>query len=231
MAWPQMKYIIVGCGRVGSTLAKLLVAEGHNVTVVDENPAAFKRLGNRFTGQVELGTGIDAEVIRRAGGDSADGFASTTNGDNRNVMAALIAHRLFKIKKVVARIYDPPRGQMYRELGIETVCPTTVGAQIIRDMLMSAPFTSVPSFDFGKISSLFCTVDAKVAGRRVAEIERDGAIRIAAIRTSGTVRVASPSDVLAAGDELNAIVAPAALSEFAKLFGDSAAPLTEKIGA
>ncbi|MGH7715460.1 MAG: NAD-binding protein, partial [Vulcanimicrobiaceae bacterium] len=90
-----MKYIIVGCGRVGSMLAKLLVEEGHEVTVVDENPAAFKRLGSRFTGQVELGTGIDAEVIRRAGAETADGFASTTNGDNRNVMAALIAQRLF----------------------------------------------------------------------------------------------------------------------------------------
>ena len=131
-----MKYIIVGCGRVGSTLAKLLVAENHEVTVVDENPAAFKRLGTRFTGQVELGTGIDAEVIRRAGGETADGFASTTNGDNRNVMAALIAQRLFNIKKVVARIYDPPRGEMYRELGIETVCPTTVGAKLIRNMLL-----------------------------------------------------------------------------------------------
>ena len=225
-----MKYIIVGCGRVGSTLAKLLVAEGHNVTVVDENPAAFKRLGNRFTGQVELGTGIDAEVIRRAGGESADGFASTTNGDNRNVMAALIAQRLFKIKKVVARIYDPPRGQMYRELGIETVCPTTVGAQIIRDMLMNAPFTSVPSFDFGKISSLRCTVTLGAAGLRVGEIERDGAIRIAAIRSGGNVRVASQSDVLAAGDEINAVVSPEALSEFAQLFGD-VQPLTEKIGA
>ncbi|MBV8425003.1 MAG: TrkA family potassium uptake protein, partial [Candidatus Eremiobacteraeota bacterium] len=150
-----MKYIIVGCGRVGSMLAKLLVAEGHEVTVVDENPAAFKRLGTRFTGQVELGTGIDAEVIRRAGGESADGFASTTNGDNRNVMSALIAQRLFHIKKVVARIYDPPRGEMYRELGIETVCPTTVGAQLIRDMLIDSP--AAPGFDFDKISSLRVT--------------------------------------------------------------------------
>src|SRR5579872_2520522 len=152
MAWLHMKYIIVGCGRVGSTLAKFLVAEGHNVTVVDDNPAAFKRLGNRFTGQVELGTGIDAEVLRRAGAENADGFISVTNGDNRNVMAALIAQRMFKIKKIVARIYDPPRGELYRELGIETVCPTTVGAQIIRDKLSYAPFTTVPEFDFGKVT-------------------------------------------------------------------------------
>ena len=224
-----MKYIIVGCGRVGSMLAKLLVAEGHEVTVVDENPAAFKRLGTRFTGQVELGTGIDAEVIRRAGGESADGFASTTNGDNRNVMSALIAQRLFHIKKVVARIYDPPRGEMYRELGIETVCPTTVGAQLIRDMLIDSP--AAPGFDFDKISSLRVTATDTVANRRVSEIERDGLIRVAAIRRAGTVRVASPGEVLRRGDELNVIVAPEAMPEFTKLFADTTTIVPEKIGA
>ncbi|MGA3036959.1 MAG: TrkA family potassium uptake protein [Vulcanimicrobiaceae bacterium] len=225
-----MKYIIVGCGRVGSMLAKLLVEEGHQVTVVDENPAAFKRLGSRFTGQVELGTGIDAEVIRRAGGETADGFASTTNGDNRNVMAALIAQRLFNIKKVVARIYDPPRGKMYRELGIETVCPTTVGAQLIRDILV-APSDVSAAFDFGKVSSLRCAVTKAVANRRVSEIERDGAIRIAAIRTNGAVRVPSPNDVLTLGDELNVIVAPDALEQFTKLFSDTSPVVPEKVRA
>jgi len=211
-------------------LAKLLVDEGHEVTVVDENPAAFKRLGSRFTGQVELGTGIDAEVIRRAGGETADGFASTTNGDNRNVMAALIAQRLFNIKKVVARIYDPPRGKMYRELGIETVCPTTVGAQLIRDILV-APSQVSAAFDFGKLSSLRCAVTDAVANRRVREIERDGAIRVAAIRTNGLVRVASPDDMLMRGDEINVIVAPEALDQFTKLFADTTLVVPEKVGA
>ncbi len=211
-------------------LAKLLVEEGHEVTVVDENPAAFKRLGSRFTGQVELGTGIDAEVIRRAGGETADGFASTTNGDNRNVMAALIAQRLFNIKKVVARIYDPPRGKMYRELGIETVCPTTVGAQLIRDILV-APSQMSAAFDFGKISSLRCAVTDAVANKRVTDIESDGAIRVAAIRTNGVVRVASPNDVLALGDEINVIVAPEALDRFTKLFADTSLIVPEKVRA
>ncbi|MBV8355123.1 MAG: NAD-binding protein [Candidatus Eremiobacteraeota bacterium] len=226
-----MKYIIVGCGRVGSTLAKLLIADGHEVTVVDENPAAFKRLGTRFTGQLELGTGIDSEVLRRAGADGADGFASVTQGDNRNVMAALIAQRIFKIKKVVARIYDPPRGVMYRDLGIETVCPTTVGAQLIRDRLLSAPFQSVPSFDFAKVSSLRAIIPTALARRTVAEIEREGAVRIAAIRSGENVRVAKPGDVLALGDEVNAIVAPEALSDFMKLFGDAEPIVPEKISA
>jgi len=214
----SMKYLIVGCGRVGSTLAKLLTAESHDVTVVDENPSAFRRLGTHFAGRVEVGTGIDNDVLARAGAESADGFVAVTDGDNRNVMAALIAQRMFHIKKIVARIYDPPRGQLYRELGIETVCPTTIGAKIVRDKLMHVPYESVPSFDFGKLSSLAVTLRESEAGLRVADIERPGAVRIAAIRRGNHVSVASPETELAPGDEVNVVVAPEALSDFVTRF-------------
>jgi trk system potassium uptake protein TrkA len=220
-----MRYLIVGCGRVGSTLAKLLVADKHDVVVVDDNPAAFKRLGNRFGGEVEVGTGIDYDVLKRARAERTDGFVAVTDGDNRNVMAALIAQRMFRIPKIVARIYDPPRGQLYRELGIETFCPTTIGAQLIRDRLQDVAYASVPSFDFGKLSSLVATVSPDVAGKRVYDVEVDGKIRIAAIRRLGSVSVAAPSDMLTEGDELNAIVSPDALSDFAKAFA-SARPQT-----
>ena len=212
-----MRYLIVGCGRVGSTLAKLLVAE-HDVVVVDENPGAFKRLGARFGGGVEVGTGIDYDVLKRAGAEKADGFVAVTDGDNRNVMAALIAQRMFRIPKIVARIYDPPRGQLYRDLGIETFSPTTLGAQIIRDALLDSPYTSMPSFDFGNLTSIVSTVGSAQHGRRVADIEEDGKIRIAAIRQLGSVRVAAPNDILKDGDEINAIVAPSALAAFAATF-------------
>jgi trk system potassium uptake protein TrkA len=212
-----MRYLIVGCGRVGSTLAKLLVSE-HDVVVVDENPAAFKRLGARFGGGVEVGTGIDYDVLKRAGAERADGFVAVTDGDNRNVMAALIAQRMFRIPKIVARIYDPPRGQLYRDLGIETFSPTTLGAQIIRDALLDSPYTSMPSFDFGNLTSLVATVGGAQNGKRVADIEEDGKIRIAAIRQLGSVHVAAPNDVLNEGDEINAIVAPDALAAFAATF-------------
>jgi trk system potassium uptake protein TrkA len=218
-----MRYLIVGCGRVGSTLAKLLIADNHDVTVVDENPAAFKRLGNRFGGNVEVGTGIDYDVLKRAGAERADGFIAVTDGDNRNVMAALIAQRMFRIPKIVARIYDPPRGQLYRELGIETFSPTTLGAQIIRDRLNDTPYQSMPMFDFGKLSSLIATVHRAMAGRLVRDVEVDGKIRIAAIRRVQTVLVAAPGEVLLEGDEINAIVSPDALSTFAATFL-SAAP-------
>ncbi len=223
-----MRYLIVGCGRVGSTLAKLLVADKHDVVVVDENPAAFKRLGNRFGGQVEVGTGIDYDVLKRAGAERADGFVAVTDGDNRNVMAALIAQKMFRIPKIVARIYDPPRGQLYRELGVETFSPTTIGAQIIRDRLTDLAYASTPSFDFGQLSSLVATVSPAQAGKRVAEVEIDGKVRIAAIRRLGSVSIAAAGDRLTEGDEINAIVAPEALTDFAAAFASARpdAPVT-----
>ena len=217
-----MRYLIVGCGRVGSTVAKLLDADNHEVIVVDESPAAFKRLGPSYKGHVVVGTGIDYDVLKRAGADSADGFIAVTDGDNRNVMAALIAQRMFKITKIVCRIYDPPRGLLYRDLGIDTVCPTTVGAKIIRDMLMEAPWDTLQSFDFGKVTSLTATVGESDSGKRVGDFERPGLIRIAAVRTGKSVRVAANDTLLSEGDEINAIVAPEAISEFAQMFSNAA---------
>jgi trk system potassium uptake protein TrkA len=221
-----MRYLIVGCGRVGSALAKLLDADGHEIIVVDENPAAFKRLGSKFKGHEVVGTGIDYDVLKRAGAATADGFVAVTNGDNRNIMAALIAQRMFKIKRIVARIYDPPRGQMYRELGVETVCPTTVGAKLIRDVLIKAPWET-QTFDYGKLTSVSAIVSAGDAGKRVLEIEEAGRIRIAAVRRGERdVLVASGDLVLQEGDELSAVVAPEAISEFAQRFRNTTQPTT-----
>jgi trk system potassium uptake protein TrkA len=221
-----MKYVIVGCGRVGSQLAKLLSSESHEVVVIDENPAAFKRLGSRFSGRVEVGTGIDYDVLKRAGVADADGFIAVTDGDNRNVMAALIAQRMFGIKKIVARIYDPPRGQLYRELGIETVCPTTIGAKIIRDKILHMPFESSPSFDYGNISSLSVIVPKRLAGKSAGDFERPGLVKIVAVRRRNEVTVPKPDAKLEAGDELNAAVAPQALQAFLADFrSDDNAPV------
>jgi len=225
-----MRYLIVGCGRVGAALAKLLDADNHEVIVVDENPAAFKRLGMRFKGHVVVGTGIDYDVLKRSGAERADGFVAVTNGDNRNVMAALIAQRMFKIQRIVARIYDPPRGQMYRELGIDTVCPTTIGAKLIRDVLTEAPWDTLQSFDYGQVTSLSATISAANTGKRVADFERPGRIRIAAIRSGKSVRVPANDTMLSEGDEINAIVAPDGISEFATLF-ETAEPTTTRMTA
>jgi trk system potassium uptake protein TrkA len=128
-----VKIVIMGCGRVGAELARLMAADGHHVTVIDEKVAAFDRLGRDFKGDMLVGTGIDEGVLRRAGIESADCFASVTAGDNRNLMAAQIAKHIFKVRRVITRVYDPIREQVYREAGLETFCPTTLGADLVRD--------------------------------------------------------------------------------------------------
>ena len=130
---PGMKVIIVGCGRVGARLALQLVGEGHQVAVVDQQVSAFDRLGREFSGQMIVGNCIDEAVLRRAGIESADCFCSLTNGDNRNLMAAQIAQRFFKVPRVITRLYDPIRESVYREQGLETFCPTTLGADLVHD--------------------------------------------------------------------------------------------------
>ena len=131
-----MKIVILGCGRVGSTLANMLDQSGHEVSVIDYSSEAFQRLSPDFKGETIPGNGVDEEVLIRAGIKEADAFAAVTNGDNRNIMASQIAKEIFKVKKVMCRIYDPIREETYRELGMETICPTKVGAQMFFDELV-----------------------------------------------------------------------------------------------
>ncbi len=133
-----MKVVIMGCGRVGSTLATLMDQAGHRVTVIDSNSDAFQRLRSDFKGEKIVGNGVDEEILRRAGIETADAFAAVTNGDNRNIMASQIAKEIFNIKKVVCRIYDPIRDSTYREMGMETICPTLVGAEMLFNSLTNS---------------------------------------------------------------------------------------------
>jgi trk system potassium uptake protein TrkA len=133
-----MKVLVVGCGRVGASLAQIMDAEGHQVTVIDQDGGAFNRLGPRFGGRMILGNGIDEDVLRQAGIEQADAFASVTNGDNRNIMAAQIAREIFHVPKVITRIYDPVRTSVYHDLGLQTICPTTISTRMILDRLKAS---------------------------------------------------------------------------------------------
>src|SRR3981081_2552541 len=127
-----MRTVIVGCGRVGSSLARQLSEEGDDVAVVDSSEAAFNRLGEDFAGEMVFGSAGDEEILRRAGTDRAEAFVAVTNADTTNIMAAQLAQHEFGVKKVICRIYDPARADLYAELGIETLCPTTVGAEKVK---------------------------------------------------------------------------------------------------
>lgn len=133
-----MKVIIMGCGRVGAELALVLQREGHEVTIIDIDPAAFGPLGYlspEFTGARLVGNGMDQDVLRRAGIEEADAFVSATRGDNRNVMACQIAKHVFGVSRVVSRVFDPIREEMYRSLGLRTINPTRVQASLMKEVL------------------------------------------------------------------------------------------------
>jgi len=132
-----MKIVIMGCGRVGAQLASLLDADGHNVTILDIDAHSFRRLPPSFGGMALVGDGTNEEMLRKAGVGEADAFVSLTQGDNRNVMAAQIAKHVFNVSKVLCRIYDPLRKDVYDALGLEAVSPTTVFAQLLKDKLLA----------------------------------------------------------------------------------------------
>ena len=132
-----MKVVIMGCGRVGAQLATLLDNDGHDVTVLDIDTYSFRRLPPTFGGTALQGNGIDEEALKRAGIEEADAFIVVTQGDNRNVMAAQIAKHIFNVPKVICRIYDPLRQELYQTLGLEAISPTTVFAQILKEKLES----------------------------------------------------------------------------------------------
>jgi trk system potassium uptake protein TrkA len=132
-----VKIVILGCGRVGSTLATMLDLAGHTVSIIDYTSDAFQRLSPDFGGETILGNGVDEEVLVRAGIKEADAFVAVTNGDNRNIMSSQIAKEIFRVKKVMCRIYDPIREEIYHELGLETISPTKVGAQMFFDAIVA----------------------------------------------------------------------------------------------
>jgi len=132
-----MKVVIMGCGRVGAQLAELLDGDGHEVTVLDNDTYSFRRLPPNFSGTALVGNGLDQEVLKRAGIEEADVFVVVTQGDNRNVMAAQIAKHVFNVPRIICRIYDPLRRELYSTLGLEAFSPTTIFAQMLKEKLES----------------------------------------------------------------------------------------------
>lgn len=131
-----MKILIMGCGRVGAQLASMLDADGHQVTILDTNDFSFRRLPSDFHGAALVGDGTNDDTLKKAGIESVDAFVAVTQGDNRNILSAQIAQHIFHVPKVILRIYDPLRRELYINLGLEAFSPTTIFAQLLKDELM-----------------------------------------------------------------------------------------------
>lgn len=184
-----MRAVIVGCGRVGATMARSLDAAGHDVTIVDHLTRAFDRLPATFRGNAVRGDGTDEDTLRRAGAEGADFFLALTEGDNRNIMAAQLAVEALAIPRVYAKVNDPVRAQAYAELGIGTICRTTMMA----DGLLAAigqPVGSEPGVREGTghshpLPAAAGSAGAGSAGAGPAGADAVGAVAVGAATAAG----------------------------------------------
>ncbi len=212
-----MYVIIVGCGRVGSELAKLLSGEGHNVVVIDKNPAAFERLGGTFNGLTLVGNGFSLSLLKQAGIEKADAFCSVTNGDNTNLVSAQAAKKIFKVPKVIARVYDPQRAHIYKVLGLDIISGTILFAAMLRDKIIESRFSSylIETKELGVIE-----IEAKnhLVGKTIQDINMPGEFLVVAIRRLQDVIIPEPQTTLKAKDVLMAAVKVASLAKVKKKF-------------
>jgi trk system potassium uptake protein len=194
--------IVVGCGRVGSTLALDLIADHHTVALIDKQEKAFRRLPEDWGGTAIVGAGFDRDILDAAGADKAGALAAVTSGDNSNILCARIARETYDIPAVVARIYDPRRAEIYQRLGIPTVATVTwTTEQVIRKLFPER--TAAEWVDpVGKVSLLERQLPLSWCGKPLSELERSSGTRVVAVHRDGQSDLATPGLVGQAGDVL-----------------------------
>jgi trk system potassium uptake protein TrkA len=214
-----MKIIVMGCGRVGEQLARLLVDEGHQVSVIDYDSKALERLGPNFKGQKIRGVGFDRDILIKAGIEQADAFAAASSSDNANIVAARIAHNIFQVPRVVARLFDPQRAEIYRRLGMLTISSTTWGAERLRELLTSAELDPLISFGSGEVSLVSIEVPPRLSGRMVRDITISSEISIVAITRQGAAFIPTLGSQFKEGDLIHAALSASSLERFKTLLG------------
>jgi trk system potassium uptake protein TrkA len=198
--------VIMGCGRVGSTLARTLEKRGHTVAIIDQSADSFRRLSPNFSGRTVTGMGFDRDVLTEAGIEEAEAFAAVSNGDNSNILAARVARENFGVGNVVARIYDPGRAEVYQRLGIPTVGTVkwTVD-QMIRRLLPSGsePEWRDPS---GTVRLAEVHVNSGWVGRLAMDIEKATGAKVAFLTRLGEGLMPKPDTVIQEGDLVHVVM-------------------------
>ncbi|MFG3049335.1 potassium channel family protein [Kitasatospora sp. NPDC048239] len=207
-----MHIVIMGCGRVGSALARALEKQGHSVAVVDQDPTAFRRLGAGFNGRRVTGVGFDQDTLREAGIEEAGAFAAVSSGDNSNIIAARVARENFGVENVAARIYDPRRAEVYQRLGIPTVATVRWTAdQMLRRLLPSGaePLWQDPS---GTVQLAEVAYDPRWVGHRISALEEASGARVSFVTRLGEGVLPSSQMVVQEGDLVHVMLRRADLT-------------------
>jgi len=214
-----MKVIIMGCGRVGEQVARIMSDEGHAVTVVDYDANALARLGSQFTGQKVKGIGFDRRVLIAAGIEQADAFAATSSSDNVNIVAARLARNVFHVPKVVARLYDPRRAEIYRRLGLVTISSTSWGARRIHELLTHANLDPVMTLGNGEVVLIGIEAPPRLVSRRVNNLTVPGEVNVTAITRQGKAFLPTLGTEFRAGDLVHLAVLASAMERLEDLLG------------
>jgi trk system potassium uptake protein TrkA len=191
--------IIIGCGRMGAGLAQTLAQRGHAVTVVDNDPVAFERLGPAFTGKTVAGVGFDHDILIRAGIERADGLAAVTASDETNAVTARLARQVFRVPRVVARLYDPRKAEIYRRLGILTISTTSWGIQRIAELLCYSDLDVVMSLS-SEVDLVQVGIPPMLVGRTVQALSVPGEVHLVAIDRAGKTLLPTPETAFQEGD-------------------------------
>ncbi len=176
-----MRIVIAGCGRVGTDLAVTLSEEGHDVSVIDDRPGIFRRLGTRFNGTTHDGLAYDVRLLKEAGIEFADVFVSVTDTDNANMMSAQVAKQVFGVPKVIARLDDPSREDAYRALDVPFVAGAKLASKVIHEMIIDDEFGYHVTFSAGDIEIVEVVLGPRADGLTVEQLEVDDGFRVAAV--------------------------------------------------
>ncbi len=197
-----MRVVVMGCGRVGASLADALSRIGHEVAIIDRDPKAFHRLSPEFTGQRVLGMGFDREVLLRAGIEGAGAFAAVSSGDNSNIISARVARETFGVQRVVARIYDAKRAAVYERLGIPTVATVPWTTDRLLNALIRDTETAKWRDPTGTVAVAEAPLHEDWVGHRVTDLEVATGARVAFLIRFGTGVLPEPKTVVQSGDQV-----------------------------
>ncbi|HSJ84661.1 MAG TPA: TrkA family potassium uptake protein, partial [Acidimicrobiia bacterium] len=195
-----MRIVIAGCGRVGSDLALTMSEEGHDVSVIDNRPGVFDRLGSTFNGTTHEGLGYDVRMLREAGIEFADAFVAATNSDNANAMAVQVAKRVFGVPKTIARLDDPAREEAYRALGVQFVPGAKLTSKVIHEQIVREEFSYHVTFSGGDVEVVDMTIGPEGAGLPVSGLEISDDLRVAAVYRGHRTFIPDEDFSLAEGD-------------------------------
>ncbi len=214
-----MKVIIVGCGKLGSGLAKALARKGNQVTIIDRDAGAFELLGKNFQGETIVGTGFDREILEKANINRADAVVSCSKSDEANALVGKLARDVYHVPRVIARLYDPRRAEIYRSLGIQTLSTTTWGVQRAMEMLSYDKLDSVLTIGDSQVEIIRVETPALLVGRAVSELTVYGEIHVVAVSRNNKAFLPSQGTVLHQGDVVYIAVLASSANRLKTLLG------------